>query len=174
MDKKNREIRRQEYQEFYEECFNNVSQGPSGDRAMAVLAAAFLDEKLYEMLETYFVEDSAKDILDKIVDKLDSRIQVAYGVGLIGPEMRRDLDLVRKIRNEFAHSLHGRSFADDDIANRCRELRACDLTDIKNVDPRSRFASSAFILSTQIALLALSVKRQHAAKDFSLGGLLSV
>ena len=36
--------------------------------------------------------------------------------------MRRDLDLIRKIRNDFAHSAENLSFENQKVASRCKEL----------------------------------------------------
>jgi hypothetical protein len=41
---------------------------------------------------------------------------------LIGPTARKDLDLIRKIRNEVAHNMNPVSFDLPTIASRCREL----------------------------------------------------
>jgi hypothetical protein len=42
------------------------------------------------------------------IGSFSARIRVAYAFNLFGPETRDDLDLIRLIRNEFAHS--GRPF----------------------------------------------------------------
>ncbi|MGH2639103.1 MAG: hypothetical protein ACRDF4_07480, partial [Rhabdochlamydiaceae bacterium] len=121
------EAKRDDYQAFFDECFNNAMPGPNGDRAMAILGAAFLDERLYHLLDNFMLEDSSsKELLKRDILDFGSRIELSYALGLIGPEMKLDLNLVRKIRNSFAHDLHGRCFEDSDIKERCAKLRACD------------------------------------------------
>lgn len=51
-----------------------------------------------------------------------SRIELSYLLGLIGEQTRRDLNLIRKIRNEFAHTSNPISFETESIRNRCLEL----------------------------------------------------
>jgi hypothetical protein len=93
------------------------------------MAAEYLSNELNEALRGFFVDD--RGVCDSMLEesngalaKLSSRIDSAYLVGLIGPVARREMHLVRKIRNEFAHSYKPLTFSDANIANRCRELRA--------------------------------------------------
>src|SRR6266481_40126 len=50
------------------------------------------------------------------------KIWTAYFLKWIGPLTRRDLDLVRSIRNIVAHNMNPVSFDTPEIANRCSEL----------------------------------------------------
>jgi DNA-binding MltR family transcriptional regulator len=51
-----------------------------------------------------------------------SKIKLVYFFGLIPQELYRDLNLVRKIRNKFAHELDRLSFQDQSIADTVRAL----------------------------------------------------
>ena len=51
-----------------------------------------------------------------------ARIDLAYALGLIGKKAARDLHLIRKIRNDFAHDPKTIMFDDDRVAKRCSEL----------------------------------------------------
>ena len=58
-----------------------------------------------------------------IINTLSEKIQAAYFLRIIGPKVRRDLDLIREIRNQAAHDMNEISFQNTEkIANRCREL----------------------------------------------------
>jgi hypothetical protein len=53
-----------------------------------------------------------------------ARIQIARALAWINSDVQHDLDAIRSIRNEFAHSFdHDLSFASQSIANKCRTLR---------------------------------------------------
>ena len=84
------------------------------DRACAVLAAAFLDRALGELLHG-FMRDDPK-VRERLFGRnhplttFGARIDLAFALGLIGTTEHHDLDLVRKIRNHFAHELTGLSF----------------------------------------------------------------
>src|ERR1044071_2597257 len=96
------------------------------DRGCALMAAAYLDSELEKLLRKYFVNN--ENVQDEIfghsrpLGTFSSRIYLAYLVGLIGPKVRRDLHLIRRVRNEFGHVPTPISFDDPALASRCREL----------------------------------------------------
>ena len=96
-------------------------------RAAAVLGAAYLDALLQQLLTASFVDDANKieALFNDGFGPLGSfraKILAAYASGLLTAPDARDLHLIRKIRNDFAHGLHGLSFDDQSIANRCSEF----------------------------------------------------
>jgi DNA-binding MltR family transcriptional regulator len=54
---------------------------------------------------------------------LDSKIRVASALGIIPGDFRDDVDLIRSIRNSFAHSISTRHFSDNDIKQKCLRLK---------------------------------------------------
>src|SRR5713101_6980605 len=126
------------------------------DRAAAVLAMAYLDGKLEELLRSKFV--SKHKIIDDLFDgqgglsSSSAKVSIAYAVGLISLSAAQDLHLIRQIRNDFAHKPHGLSFQTASIANRVSGLRSLKFLkkattsegkpipfDIVPIDPRRRF-----------------------------------
>jgi DNA-binding MltR family transcriptional regulator len=97
------------------------------DRACALMACAFLDESFRNWFESIFVE--AKEV-EQLFDSngplctFSSRIKVAFALGLLCEQHVRDLNLMRRIRNEFAHNASPLTFDEPSIANKCRELRS--------------------------------------------------
>ena len=96
------------------------------DRGCALMAAAFLDSEV-ERLLSFFVLDKKAVVKEMFgqsgpVGTFSSRIHLAYLLGLISPAIHRDLHLIRKIRNGFAHVYQKMTFDDPTIASRCREL----------------------------------------------------
>jgi DNA-binding MltR family transcriptional regulator len=115
------------------------------DRGCALMAAEYISNQLGELLRAYFVDDekacnSALDDPNGSLSALSARIEFAYLLGLIGPIARPELDLIRKIRNDFAHAYKPLLFTETKIADRCRELRA--YTVFPEQSPRANFVRS--------------------------------
>lgn len=115
------------------------------DRGCALMAAEFLSNELAALLRRRFVDDpracdNALEDANGPLATFSSRIESAYLLGVIGPNARRELHLVRKIRNDFAHDYKPLDFNVERIANRCRELRAHAL--VPDDRPRANFARS--------------------------------
>jgi DNA-binding MltR family transcriptional regulator len=95
------------------------------DRAAAVLGATMLDELLKELLSARLV---SKRLADKLLGRMmplstfSSRITIAEAIGLISADEAKDLHCLRDIRNDFAHGLHGLSFEDQSVKDRCANL----------------------------------------------------
>ncbi len=127
------------------------------DRGAALFATAHLEDKLAQVLRAFLVDDtSASDPLFRGTAALatfSARIDVSYLLGLIPTSARRDLHLIRRIRNEFAHSSSILRFDEGPIAARCRELHFVSLAET----PRARFTQSAMaidgIIEAKIRLL---------------------
>jgi hypothetical protein len=94
------------------------------DRACAVLGAALLDarlESLFERRLRCFADRLLKP--DGALGSFSARIHTARALAWIATDVQRDLDIVRSIRNEFAHNAdHELSFANQSIADKCRAL----------------------------------------------------
>lgn len=127
------------------------------DRGCALMAAAFLDSELNGLLRLLLVEDPrvADETLGqgKPIGTFSARIDLCYMLGLISPLSRKDFHLIRKIRNTFGHTHLPKTFSDQEIANRCKELTH-HLRD-EAASPRTLFVSSA------VGLLAII----HSAMD---------
>lgn len=151
---------------FLEVLELRVSLNPETDRGCALMVAAFLDHKLQELLTALLVNDP------KVVSALfghsgplgnfSARIDASYALGLIGPNIRRDIHLIRKVRNEFGHSHHTLTFSDDRIRNRCNELFHFKYIE-DTADPRKMFVKTA------ISILALINSELRNTKHRSIG-----
>src|SRR5437762_3580943 len=77
-----------------------------GDRGTALIAAAWLDDSLELRIRAAFRPNkgTADELFDGPLATFAARIKFAYLMGLIEPFARSDLDRIRRIRNEFAHS----------------------------------------------------------------------
>lgn len=94
-------------------------------RGTVLVACSFLDEQLRTIIDSYLVEDSEKEqLLDGFnapIGSFSARIKTAHCLGLISDKERDDCDVLRKIRNEFAHN-HRASFTDNKLIDLCNNL----------------------------------------------------
>lgn len=93
------------------------------DRASALLVGAVLDEILKSFLKTALVPlpNSADDFLDgpsAVINTLGSRIDLVYRMGFISDRLCRDLHLIRKIRDDFAHNIDSTTYETPSIKDR--------------------------------------------------------
>ena len=89
------------------------------DRDAAILGGSILEELLNRLLRKKLVQSSIfKDAIENSNGSLSTfsnKIQLSYLMGLISKKMYDNLNIVRKIRNEFAHEIVGSSFENEQI-----------------------------------------------------------
>jgi DNA-binding MltR family transcriptional regulator len=138
------------------------------DRGCALMAAAFIDEQLKELLSVYLVDDAkvTKRLLGNSgpLGSFSARIDMAYSLGLLAKNIMQDLSLLRKIRNEFAHLSSPMTFEDDAIVSRCLELKSIMVP--REFDARSRFCRSMVVTATQIELTKGELQRSSPRVDY--------
>ena len=96
------------------------------DRAAVIIAASKLDELLRDLIVARLVpSNTSHDELvdgDRPLSSFSARISIALRLGLIDAEIARSLDLIRKIRNDFAHSARLTSLSSETHIKRVKEL----------------------------------------------------
>ena len=95
------------------------------DRGLVLAGAAFIDNSLEKLLRSYLVPSPEIDKLFSSNGSLatfSNRITMAYSLGLIDSAVKRDIDLIRKIRNDFAHTEQPVALTDSAVSNRVGEL----------------------------------------------------
>jgi mannitol operon repressor len=119
-------------------------------RGGVLVAASFLENLLHKVLQAFLIEGKAQDQIlsgfNAPVGTFSAKIALAAALGLISERERRECDLIRKIRNKFAHNIHP-SFDDDEIKSICLELtyRAMPYEGVE-VDARGSFTSASVML----------------------------
>lgn len=98
------------------------------DRACVILTVSFMDELLTLCLRSRLVADhSATDSLfdgaNAPFSTFSSKIDLSFRLGILSNRLAKDLHLIRRIRNDFAHNIEGCDFADTRVHNRVCELR---------------------------------------------------
>ncbi|MCA1490476.1 hypothetical protein I6F11_06020 [Ensifer sp. NBAIM29] len=122
------------------------------DRGLPLVATALIDELLKETLRSLFCDKTAAvRLLDEInapLGSFSSRTDACFALGLIDAFEHREVTLLRKVRNEFAHAKHGITFDDSRIRGLCSSLKS-DLPGDGGYpihEPRFRFTNAAVVI----------------------------
>ncbi len=133
------------YERFDDVKDFRLSLNAESDRGCALMAASFLDQELENIIRRFLVDsDNVFDELfgvSRPIGSFSARIDCAYMLGLIDSVIRRDLHLIRKIRNEFGHSAKPTTFEQQELASRCHKL-SLNLGE-KGRPPRKKYVSAA-------------------------------
>jgi len=90
-----------------------------GDQAMVLSLGTFLEDTLGRLLLAYFRSCKAtKDLVEGFnapLGTFGSRIKAVYAFGLVTEEQFQDMEILRKVRNQFAHNWEDISFERNDI-----------------------------------------------------------
>ena len=98
------------------------------DRGCALMAGSFLDYELERLLREKLV--GGKKHLDSLFDysgplgTFSSKINISYSLGFICKTSFSDLNLIRKIRNDFGHTHYALSFESEIIKNKVNNLKS--------------------------------------------------
>jgi len=98
------------------------------DRGACLLSVSFLENQLELLLKKYLV-NSNKTTINKVFENygplatFSSKIDMGFLLGLISKESFDDLNNIRKIRNEFAHSYGLIDFQNTKIRSICLSLK---------------------------------------------------
>lgn len=156
-----------ELSEFMSE-FNGES-----DRGAVLAAAAYLDERLSEMLKSFFADvKQANDLLfgfNAPLGTYSSRINAAYSLGLIQENEFTELNIIRKIRNEFGHSWKGVSFKTQKIIDLCNNLPWLGPAEYEETSgAKERFSFEVAILLTDFLWRVRLIKQEkREVKEWS-------
>jgi hypothetical protein len=135
------------------------------DLSVVVVGASILDACLERLLAARMPQLSSANYAtifgDGPLGTFSAKIELAFALNLIGMRAFRELTLIRRIRNEAAHSVgeDNWSFAAAGTADRCRELTLIDdmaswvppgfaVTDGET--PRGRFFLTVFLIASQL------------------------
>jgi DNA-binding MltR family transcriptional regulator len=147
------------------------------DRGVALLAVAFLDDVLDLLLRATFVNDP--DAVNRLIgpgrplESFGSRAHIAYCMGLLGADVYNDINLIREIRNDFAHR-QPTNFEQGDIRLKCTKLRCVTpmLQEIESCTARERFIASVVVIANHLIVQATDKPHTSPAKSFSENGVL--
>jgi hypothetical protein len=110
------------------------------DYTAAILSSSLMDTMLRYLITSHLTpmgsdrEDAILGGQTGALNTFSSKIEMSYAMGLIGPETRGVLEIVRKVRNFFAHYASQGGFDIPEVLAECRKIRT----------PRIRFSFSHF------------------------------
>jgi hypothetical protein len=110
----------EEHSEISEEILNG------SDRSVAIILASEVERFLEAAILARFtyVEDEKKLICDDgPLATFSRKIQLGYAMGLYNSELRDDLNQIRNVRNDFAHSQLPICFNTPSVKDRCLTLK---------------------------------------------------
>jgi DNA-binding MltR family transcriptional regulator len=111
------------------------------DRSLVIVAAALLDEALKQCVEKRMLPAKKKELCifsggNAPLSTFSSRINFCCQIGIISSALQRDLHIIRKLRNDFAHDPFDLSFENNSVKNRIAELDS--VSDYKETNPEAR------------------------------------
>lgn len=98
------------------------------DRGGVLLGLAYVDKMLERLFVTKMCEVGSKQLEQLFehhgpLSTLSGKTSLAYALGWIGPDMYADLNVMRKIRNDFAHKHDVLSFDTQEFVELTSTLR---------------------------------------------------
>ncbi|MEC9290879.1 MAG: hypothetical protein VX730_00590 [Pseudomonadota bacterium] len=124
------------------------------DRGKALVVASLIEEMLEEILTNFMLDNKAVKKLFNVpnapLSNLSSKTLLCRALGLINEAEFREIEIIRKIRNSFAHNVLC-SFKDERIADISKSLMAgmsyvdaLEKGHKSRIDePRSRFSAAS-------------------------------
>jgi DNA-binding MltR family transcriptional regulator len=135
------------------------------------MAAAFIEDKITQLLETYMVQN--KTIQKKIfggngaLATFSSKIDISFLLGLIPKNIYEDLGILRKLRNDFAHNAKSITFQTDYIKDRCTKLQVVSKVALRD-DTKAYFLRSMTTILTCINMKMDTFKQCEVENDFDV------
>jgi DNA-binding MltR family transcriptional regulator len=148
--------------------------GAQDDRGMVLSLSTFIEDTLGRLLMAYFRDCKAtKELVEGFSAPLGtfgSRTKAAYAFGLVTEEQYRDMEILRKVRNQFAHNWEGVSLSRNDIHALIGQLSGYTVNqkEIKGGNREKMLGTlSTCCMELQIFLGRLINKKAEKAPDVS-------
>lgn len=104
----------------------------AGDRATVLMSCAVLETCLTIFLGDKMRPSLSSDDNRRLFDSggplhdLSSKTIIGYSFNLFGPETKHDMDLIRILRNQLAHSRRSFGFSTPEVKEFCKYLKSPD------------------------------------------------
>jgi DNA-binding MltR family transcriptional regulator len=142
------------------------------DRGFALIAAAWIDDSLQGVIRSRFIDDqvTADELLvgDSPLVTFSAKTKLLYCMGVITKVEKQNLDIIRSIRNLFAHQRGNVSFRTAKIRDKSLSLSLVeDLKDFTHLDksqPRTYFSAVAMHFIQYFVRMAKPKKRPSPGK----------
>lgn len=119
------------------------------DRGLALVTTALIDNLLRDTLVSFFCKSQSNEYLldngNAPLGSLSARLHTSRALGLIDEFEFTEINLLRKVRNKFAHAKHGLNFSNEIVRGFCSSLQS-DLPEgvhFPTNEPRFRFTNAS-------------------------------
>jgi len=132
------------------------------ERVRGIIYVCHFDKLLEELLRTAMVGGKVVDELMDDAQPLQPfsvKVRLAYALGLISEDIRKDLYYLNKIRNEFAHKAHVTSFDESPIRELCGNLSTAKNPDGTVMAPQIAYGQAVISI-----MLYLDYENRRRAK----------
>lgn len=140
------------------------------DRGCALLAAAHLDFMLEQLLRKRLLGNKKhfKTLFGFTgpLGTFSSRILLCYSIGLISADTLHDIQIIRKIRNEFGHTPSIINFVNPKIEQLCNKLKLN--VQEEDASPRHNFLNVVSGISGQIEAKTIKSEKFAAEPELDL------
>jgi DNA-binding MltR family transcriptional regulator len=134
---------------------------PGDDRSQAIVAGALLEQSLEYALLSHFVLTEAEmrelfaDQVEGGISSFAAKIKLAFALGIVEKTMRKELTLIKNIRNVFAHTRASVTFDDREIIAACDDLKlpktVGNLPGLETINAKDKYAISIKLLYLYLA-----------------------
>jgi hypothetical protein len=141
------------------------------DRGAALVGVAYLDDQLKGLFKAKMLDESKiAELLEGYgpLSTLSARADVAYGLGWLGPKTYRDITLLRRIRNDFAHAHEPLTFSTQAIQQRCDQLELPQAIGGHLSDSKTKFLFTVSMLAFRIEAQAKQTERVEPGRDLQI------
>ena len=117
------------------------------DRGVALVTTSFLDMLLGDAIAAFLIDNSSAEKLlagfNAPLGSLSTRIAACHALGLITDEEAKQSDILRKVRNEFAHKIEV-TCENGAVKDLCNNLSVPESA--KEAKARTKFAKASMLL----------------------------
>ncbi|UGX95781.1 transcriptional regulator [Bradyrhizobium barranii subsp. barranii] len=117
------------------------------DRGVALVTTSFLDMLMRDAIAAFLIDNSSAAKLlagfNAPLGSLSTRIAACHALGLITDEEAKQSDILRKVRNEFAHKIEV-TFENGAVKDLCNNLSVPESD--KDAKARAKFAKASMLL----------------------------
>ncbi|MHB1758464.1 MAG: DUF4145 domain-containing protein [Leptospirillum sp.] len=110
-----------------DKAWEEINKG--NDRSAAIIGAAFVEDSLQCALESRMIGLNSQ-VFNEIFNNVNgplcsfsSKILLGFALGLYREVLKKDLNVIRNIRNAFAHSMKPITFDIPEVENELKNLR---------------------------------------------------
>jgi hypothetical protein len=110
---------------------NDLYMGP--DRAAAIVLATAVENAIGKLLRSNMREEGTSELFkpSSLLGSFGARIDISYALKLFGPKTKKELNIIRTLRNQFAHSRMPIEFTTPVVKKCCDQLTYPDAPNVR-------------------------------------------